>query len=122
MSNAANVKEISSKRQRQKSDEETERLVLRTLMGTVEGRRYIWLRLWECHVFASTFTGEALKSAFLEGERNVGLQLYGKVAAACPNECIRMTIENSAVELKTTENEDGRNVSASAESDSSADE
>lgn len=117
MSNAANVKEITAKRQRQKSDEEVAKLVLRTLMGNVDGRRYVWLRLAECHVFSSTFTGDPLTSAFREGERNIGLMLYSSIARDCPNECVRMTIENSAVELKTTENEDGRPGSASGESD-----
>lgn len=118
MSNAANIKEITAKRQRQKSDEEVAKLVLRTLMGNVDGRRYVWLRLAECHVFASTFTGDPLSSAFREGERNIGLMLYSSIARDCPNECICMTIENSAVELKTTENEDGRNASGESDTNS----
>ena len=39
-----------------------------------EGRFLIWSILDHCHVFGSTYTGNA-GSNFLEGERNVGLQI-----------------------------------------------
>lgn len=104
MTNAANIRDIATKQKRAKSDSETEKLVLRTLMSQVDGRRYIWLRLSECNVWASTFTGDALTGAFREGERNVGLKLFGAVSRLCPNEFMCMTIENSAVELKEEDN------------------
>ena len=44
------------------------------LMATKEGRLIAWAILDKCHVFSSTYTGNAA-SNFLEGERNVGLKV-----------------------------------------------
>lgn len=102
--NATDEGQIARKRNRSKTDEETANLVLRTLMNTVEGRRYIWIQLGQMHVFHSTFTGDALTSAFREGERTCGLRLWHQIELACPRQLLTMTIENSAIELKETAN------------------
>jgi len=39
-----------------------------------DGRFLVWSLLDRCHVFSSTYTGNAA-SNFLEGERNIGLQI-----------------------------------------------
>lgn len=44
------------------------------LLATEEGRLIAWTILDKCHVFSSTYTGNAA-SNFLEGERNVGLKI-----------------------------------------------
>lgn len=45
------------------------------ILRTGSGKRYIWWLLETCHMFSSTFTGNSM-SAFLEGERNVGLRIF----------------------------------------------
>jgi hypothetical protein len=44
------------------------------LLSSDEGRLIAWSILDKCHVFSSTYTGNAA-SNFLEGERNVGLKV-----------------------------------------------
>jgi len=44
------------------------------LLQTDQGRLIAWSILDECHVFSTTYTGNAA-SAFLEGERSVGLKI-----------------------------------------------
>lgn len=122
--NAADEKQVSRKQNRAKADEAIAGIVVRALMSTVDGRRYIWLRLSSMHIFSSTFTTNALTSAFQEGERNVGLQLYAEVTRFAPQAVFQMMVENSAVELKEQGN--GRNISdtefdTSSESDGRSD-
>lgn len=45
-----------------------------SMLQTEAGRLIAWSILDHCHVFSSTFTGNA-GSAFLEGERSVGLKI-----------------------------------------------
>ena len=44
------------------------------LLQTEQGRFIVWSILDHCHVFSSSFTGNA-NQAFLEGERSVGLKI-----------------------------------------------
>ena len=44
------------------------------LLDTAEGRHIAWSMLDHCHVFSSSYTGNAA-SNFLEGERSVGLKI-----------------------------------------------
>ena|SRR6056297_55139 len=44
------------------------------LLSSEEGRLVAWTILDHCHVFSTTFTGNA-SSTFLEGERSVGLKV-----------------------------------------------
>lgn len=45
-----------------------------SMLGTEAGRMIAWSILDKCHVFSSTYTGNA-GSNFLEGERSVGLKV-----------------------------------------------
>lgn len=63
--------------------------VLKSIASSLEGRRYLWGTLSDAHVFSSTFTGDALRSAFLEGERNAGLRLLNDFVQFCPEEFIQ---------------------------------
>ncbi|CFQ87954.1 MULTISPECIES: hypothetical protein [Yersinia] len=63
------------------------------LMGTVEGRRFIWRQLSLSGVFTTSFTGETNTTIFNEGRRNYGLNLFSEVMSACPNEYLVMANE-----------------------------
>ncbi len=54
------------------------------IMSTASGRRYVWRLLSVSHVFAQTFTGEAMSGAFNEGARSIGLAAFAEVMALCP--------------------------------------
>ncbi len=107
--NASDEVQIARKRNRSRSDEETAALVVRTLMSTVDGRRYMYLELQSTHIFSTTFTGDALISAFREGERNVGLKRLNAIQRLAPRDFMLMLTESAAVDLKETAN-GGRNT------------
>lgn len=48
------------------------------------GRRIVWRQLAACGVFRTTFTGEALSSAYQEGQRAVGLAILARVMEIAP--------------------------------------
>lgn len=63
------------------------------LLQTEAGRLIAWSILAECHVFSSTYTGNAA-STFLEGERNVGLKiLNGQILPNGPHLLAEMMTE-----------------------------
>lgn len=99
---------IDRKRDRSKRDEVTYSLVIRTLMSTPDGRRFVWLELSECHVFEPSIQfgpdGDRA-TCFLEGQRSRGIKLQKAAAFQCPQQYIQMTTENSGVKLEGTPDE-----------------
>lgn len=88
-------------RDSKKLDEGIRREVIGALMSTRRGRRYIWLQLEACHIFASTFStshNASLIMSFKEGERNIGLQLYSDVVRFAPDKFVEMASESSGQE------------------------
>jgi hypothetical protein len=95
-----NEKLNRKKREQQKRDAITERLIIQSLMAHRDGRRWVWLRLEEAKVFSQTLVlGQADATAFQEGKRSWGLQLIANVTRYAPEAYIQMTRENAAVEL-----------------------
>ena len=79
---------------------ETQRVdVIRGLMSSTPGRQWMHERLLRAHVFASSFTGEALSSAYREGERNIGLQDLNDIMSCCPDLYILMMQESNERDL-----------------------
>lgn len=91
--NASDAEQVAKKRRasgkKRKSDED----IVKTIMSTQPGRAWILSILESCHIFAMSYTGEALSSAFNEGERNVGLKLLATVTRAAPDEYALMLKE-----------------------------
>jgi hypothetical protein len=63
------------------------------LMSDKRGRRFMWRLLGESGIYRQTFTGEALSSAFKEGERAQGLRLVGAITQHCPDRFFEMQKE-----------------------------
>ena len=95
MDNAADRKSIRRKEKASKLAESNRRAVITSLMSTAFGREWIWDILASCHCFATTFSGDALTSAFAEGERNVGLRLLSDILTACPDQYIQAQRESN---------------------------
>jgi hypothetical protein len=70
---------------------------LAALMATKRGRRTMWRLLSHAGVYRQSFTGEALSTAFNEGQRSVGLRLMAILTAACPSEYALMVQERTNV-------------------------
>lgn len=74
-------------------DAEAERDELLWLMDNAKGRRFIWRRLSEAGIYRVTFTGDALTSAFNEGQRNAGIRLMNLILQHCPERLSQMQKE-----------------------------
>jgi hypothetical protein len=110
--NAADRKSVRRLEKAAKLAESNRRAVITQLMSTAPGREWVWDILAQCHCFATTFNGDALTSAFAEGERNVGLRLLADILAACPDQYIQAQREsndrNSLNERRSSTESDGR--------------
>lgn len=52
---------------------------VRSVMSTVQGRRFVWYLLGIAHTFESTFAANALTMSFLSGQRDFGLRLLALI-------------------------------------------
>lgn len=94
MDNAADRKSIRAKEKVAQLAERARQDVLRNIMSTIEGREWMWNILSEAHIFRSTFNGDALQSAFNEGQRAVGLAILADILIACPDQYIQAQRES----------------------------
>lgn len=69
--------------------------VLATVMGSPDGRRWVYGILERSHQFETTFTGNSAGS-FKEGKRALGLSVLADVMDAAPQTYITMIEENKA--------------------------
>jgi hypothetical protein len=93
--NAANRKDVRRLEKQARLDEAARLETTRFLMGTTNGRQWVFEHLDRCHVFASSFSLNAQEAAFKEGERNVGLRLLNDVMLASPDEYVQMMREEN---------------------------
>jgi hypothetical protein len=68
----------------------TEEADLKWLMADPRGRRIVRRLLERSGVFRTSFTGDALGTAFREGERNAGLRLFDQIARFSPERLASM--------------------------------
>jgi hypothetical protein len=87
--NAADRKDIRRREKAARINDASRHACIRNVMSTIEGRHWLWDVLGDCHVFATTFTGDALQTAFNEGSRNVGLRLLADIMLACPDQYVQ---------------------------------
>lgn len=69
---------------------------LRVVLSSRPGRRFYWRTMQDSGVFDSTFTGDALLSAFKEGRRAQGLDLMKEAQAVAPMKYLLMLEEAAA--------------------------
>jgi len=63
---------------------ETEIADLKWLMSSKKGRRIMWRFLDMTGPFRLSFDSNAMRMAFKEGNRNMGIQLFTEVMTLCP--------------------------------------
>lgn len=66
---------------------------LRTFVSTAAGRRFLWALISRTGVFASAFDTEALRMAFIEGRRSVGVDLLQMLQVKVPEGYLAMVQE-----------------------------
>lgn len=70
---------------------------LRAVMGTPEGRRFMWGLLGETGLYRSSYHPSALIH-FNEGQRSIGLSLLGRITADCPE--LYLTMQGEAIDAQ----------------------
>lgn len=85
--------EREARAEQERLQNQTEIADLQWLMSDARGRRFMWRLLNSAHVFRSSFTGDALTSAFHEGERNIGLVQINAITEHCLARYIEMQKE-----------------------------
>ena len=99
MYDASNRRHVADAAKAAKAVEQERLNIVRGIMSLKAGRAYIHDELVACHVFATSFTTDALQMAFSEGERNRGLRLLNDVTLADPEGYVDMMREANERQL-----------------------
>lgn len=94
--NASDRKDIRRAEKSAKLAEANRRAVLVGLMSTIPGREWVWNKLAEASIFATTYSDSTNRMYFLEGQRAFGLALLDDILAACPDQFIQAMREQNA--------------------------
>lgn len=97
--NAADEESVKTRKRKDEQVRERELHDMRTVMESVEGRRFVWRLLSQAGVFRTSFTGNST-TFFNEGMRNMGLIVMADVQEACAEKYLVMMNE-SKKELDT---------------------
>ena len=81
--NASDVKQINEAKKRDRLNQDQAVEDTRWMLGSINGRRFIWKYLEFCGVFRSSWDNSA-KIHFNEGVRNVGLRIIDDITQADP--------------------------------------
>lgn len=85
---------------------EIEQNDLRWVMGTKQGRRFMWRLLGKAGLFQPSFNTNSAVMAFNEGNRNAGLTQLNDIMEACPERYTDMFNE----QREAKERHDNRNA------------
>jgi len=77
-----------------KSKDEVREEGLRQLLGSAQGRAWMWHHIEECRPFRNPFSIDPGQMAFNCGEANIGLQLIGEIHRVAPELYLVMMKEN----------------------------
>lgn len=122
MVSATNENTIRKAKERQKADAKVEAEVIRHLMSTVNGRRWLWLNLAFAQIFVATEELDPQRLAYNEARRNSGLRLLTAINSHAPDLYFRMVQENSSANLEENSNDghdssDGHGLDSGSGSD-----
>ncbi|MDD9340221.1 MAG: hypothetical protein PV362_11360 [Providencia heimbachae] len=85
--------ELKNKLRKEREDDDLEQV-----MNTESGRRFIWKILSASGVFHSSFSSDPYSTAFNEGARNKGLELFNNLLSVCPDLYLVMAKEDKEQE------------------------
>ena len=95
MYDASNRKDIRKAEKEARAAERERHDFIRSIMDQTTGREWILSLLERSHIFHTSFTGEALRSAFNEGERNIGIFILSDIMRCCPDKYMLMMQERN---------------------------
>lgn len=91
---ASDPKAVTERNRKVRRDKNQQADDLAVVLATIEGRRCIWGLLNRCHLFElSHVQGDALQTAFREGERNAGQKLFADLMNHHPETYAQMARE-----------------------------
>lgn len=97
--NASDAEQVEKASKRVKRREDIDAEDLKFILGTAQGRRFVWRYLGLCGVYRISHSGESThETAFKEGARLVGTTLLNDINSARPEAYFQM-IEESKKEL-----------------------
>jgi len=91
--NTADEGQIQDLSQKEKFRRDREANDMRSLLATIEGRRFLWRLMEKCGVYRESFTGSS-ETFFLEGKRSIGLFVIAEIIDAEPDAYLLMLKEN----------------------------
>ena len=91
--NASDTRHLRRAAKAAKQAEAERGAVVFRIMSDPAGRSFMHSLFLECSIFSTTFTLNALGSAFNEGKRSVGLQLLADVVRWAPDQYLQMMRE-----------------------------
>lgn len=100
MSDIGDPKVVNDARSRAGVGETDRRVVWKTLLGDARGRDFIWWLLSGANIYASTYRGDPLASAFEEGKRAFMIPIQAEIIAADPASYTKMVSENAVREFR----------------------
>ena len=92
--NADDPKQVKKAQKQAELDEALKLDVIKAVMGTIPGRKWIYELLDRCHLYHTPFLlGQPDGTAFNLGEHNIGLKLLADVQSAAPDLYMQMVQE-----------------------------
>jgi len=92
---AAEEKEQRENAEKEAKERQQRRIdLLGNVLKTEEGRKFLWMHMEDCNIFAPVFDKDHAVMALAEGRRQVGLRLMSEISTAFPNYYNRMATEN----------------------------
>lgn len=96
---ASNERQIREAKAQISRDRLTDKIITESLMQTVDGRRWVWLRLSEARLFDADQDLDPARMAFEKGTKQFALRLLRDVNRFTPEAYIQMTRENTGRDL-----------------------
>lgn len=93
--NAADAQQVKEAEGKEKRGRERELGDVAEVLSTVQGRRFMWRYLTVCGIFKTSYSSDANNTFYLEGQRNIGLQLIADVNEADPTAYVTMMQESN---------------------------
>ncbi len=92
--NASDEESVKNAKQKEKNRLDTELADIKLLLGKQWGRRIVYKLLERTGLYQTSFNSDSNVMSLHEGERNIGLWLLDKVAAADIDQYVLMLKEN----------------------------
>lgn len=97
---AAPERATAIRAEEERQQREKEQNDLRYVMGSKQGRRFVYRQLSEAGVWRLSFSTDNAVMAFNEGNRNRGLSLLNELLETCPDRYTEMLAEHKAAKEK----------------------